>query len=149
MPFFIASEIKIQKCHFARKIVNFMLISPSIFAAPTSAANQIKSPSTPSPQVPSVSPQTTASTSTSTLASTPTPTATTAPASTTAPVSTSAPATVSASSSSETTSSTLTVATTLSKKLPNLNSPPKPRLAPVQKPVGIDPVEIIREREFR
>ena len=37
----------------------------------------------------------------------------------------------------------------LAKKLPSLNSPPKSRLAPIAKPTGIDPVEVLREREFR
>ena len=35
------------------------------------------------------------------------------------------------------------------KKIPSLNSPPKSRLAPVAKPMGIDPVEILKEREHR
>ena len=35
------------------------------------------------------------------------------------------------------------------KKLPSLNSPPKARFAPISKPAGIDPVEIMKEREFR
>ena len=43
----------------------------------------------------------------------------------------------------------LSTAVQLPKKLPSLNSPPKSRLAPVTKPVGIDPVEIMKEREYR
>lgn len=35
------------------------------------------------------------------------------------------------------------------KKLPSLSSPPRSRLVPVAKPLGIDPVEILKEREFR
>ena len=35
------------------------------------------------------------------------------------------------------------------KKIPSLNSPPKSRLAPLAKPMGIDPVEILKEREHR
>ncbi|XP_065657289.1 transcription activator BRG1 isoform X3 [Hydra vulgaris] len=35
------------------------------------------------------------------------------------------------------------------KKLPSLNSPPRSRLAPVTKPMGINPVEILEERERR
>jgi len=41
------------------------------------------------------------------------------------------------------------IASALQKKLPGLNSPPKPRLAPMQKPKGIDPIEMLREREYR
>ena len=41
------------------------------------------------------------------------------------------------------------VTTQQPKKLPSLNSPPRPRLAPVAKPAGIDPVEVMREREYR
>lgn len=35
------------------------------------------------------------------------------------------------------------------KKLPTLNSPPRSRLAPVNKPVGINPIDILKERESR
>lgn len=35
------------------------------------------------------------------------------------------------------------------KKLPSLSSPPRSRLVPVAKPLGLDPVEIMKEREFR
>eukprot|EP00795_Rhopilema_esculentum_P004788 gene4788-21097_t len=44
---------------------------------------------------------------------------------------------------------TAAIANALQKKLPGLNSPPKPRLAPIQKPKGIDPIEILREKEYR
>eukprot|EP00111_Clytia_hemisphaerica_P021883 TCONS_00064344-protein len=44
---------------------------------------------------------------------------------------------------------TLDPAVKTPKKIPSLNSPPKSRFAPVTKPMGIDPVDIMKEREFR
>lgn len=41
------------------------------------------------------------------------------------------------------------VTSPIPKKIPSLNTPPKSRLAPVAKPTGIDPVEILKERENR
>lgn len=43
----------------------------------------------------------------------------------------------------------LNTAVQLPKKIPSLNSPPKSRLAPISKPIGLDPVEIMKEREYR
>merc|ERR1712168_1377971 len=43
----------------------------------------------------------------------------------------------------------LSTASQLPKKIPSLNSPPKSRVAPISKPVGIDPVEIMKGREYK
>lgn len=87
---------------------------------------------------------------------TPTPVSSTtqAPASTTASTTIAKPTTTTAVSTTTTATvssndASAAIASALQKKLPSLNSPPKPRLAPMQKPKGIDPVEVLREKEYR
>eukprot|EP00794_Sanderia_malayensis_P007886 gene7886-8739_t len=131
--------------------------------APSSGSSTpIKSPSS-EPNV-----DTTSTTAVSTLSSsssslvvastqpTSTSTATAATAKTTSAAPSPAPATSVSSVASATASAPISandpltaITNAIQKKLPALNSPPKPRLAPVQKPKGIDPVELLREKEYR